>query len=57
MGICHIVGGVENSHSISKTPGDFIIAVDAGYKYLKGVKPDLVMGDFDSLVLSPKGRM
>lgn len=56
MGICHIVGGVENSHSISKTPGDFIIAVDAGYKYLKGVKPDLVMGDFDSLGFIPEGE-
>lgn len=35
----------------------YIIAVDAGYAHLEacGVKPDMAMGDFDSLGYKPKG--
>ncbi len=36
---------------------DFIIACDGGYKYLqeKGISPNLILGDFDSLGYIPKG--
>lgn len=36
---------------IEKAPGDLVIAVDGGLRHLidRGVQPDLVIGDFDSL--------
>ena len=36
---------------VEKKPGDLVIAVDGGLRYLieGGVRPDLVIGDFDSL--------
>ena len=37
---------------------EFVIAVDAGFAYLEelGVKPDMAVGDFDSLGYIPKCR-
>lgn len=37
---------------------DYVVAVDAGFAYLEklGVKPDLAIGDFDSLGYVPKAR-
>ena len=50
--ICYIVGAGEN-YGLDFTPsaGDFVIAADAGIRYLEehGVTADLVIGDFDSL--------
>jgi thiamine pyrophosphokinase len=56
MGICYIVGSMADGYRVYKKDGDLVIAVDAGYKNLKGVKPDLVMGDFDSLGFIPNGE-
>ena len=56
MGICYIVGSMADGYRVYKKDGDLVLAVDAGYKNLKGVKPDLVMGDFDSLGLFPMGE-
>lgn len=56
MGICYIVGSMADGYRVYKKYGDLVIAVDAGYKNLKGVKPDLVMGDFDSLGFIPNGE-
>ena len=36
---------------IEREPGDWVIAVDGGLKYLDkyGIEPDFLLGDFDSL--------
>lgn len=36
------------------SPDDLVIAADAGYKQLGGIKPHLVVGDFDSLGYVPR---
>lgn len=54
--VCHIVGaGDFFDHAITLQPGDFLIAVDAGYLYLKDkeCRIDLVIGDFDSMDVIP----
>ncbi len=55
MGICYLVGAMETRFPIRKKPGDMIIAADGGYRSLLslGIKPDLVVGDFDSLGYVP----
>ena len=55
-GKCYIIGGGENyGLNFKQQEGDYIIAADAGYKYLKeaGITADLVVGDFDSLEYVP----
>lgn len=51
MSMCVIVGGGE-FNGIDELPGerDLLIAADKGYKYLEkmGLKPDIIVGDFDS---------
>lgn len=59
MGICYVVGAGDCPKlDFEKQSGDLIIAADAGYKYLKKVnmKPDIVIGDFDSLGDAPQGE-
>ncbi len=54
--ICHIVGAGEFAPArFTPAPGDFIIAADGGFAHLQamGVKPDLLLGDFDSLETVP----
>lgn len=50
--ICYIVGAGEN-YGLDITPSlnDFVIAADAGLRYLEqcGIAANLVIGDFDSL--------
>lgn len=56
MKSCHIVGAGECKElKIKKESGDLIIAADGGYLYLEkaGIKPDIAIGDFDSLNISP----
>jgi len=50
MSRCFIVGAGDYSGGVPKR-GDFIIAADGGYTALvsRGITPDLVVGDFDSL--------
>lgn len=55
--VCYIVGSIEiESEKITPKPGDFVIAADGGYTNLQklGVKPDLLVGDFDSLEAVPE---
>lgn len=50
--ICYIIGAGENyGLDFTSTTEDFVIAADAGIRYLEqcGLTADLVIGDFDSL--------
>lgn len=54
---CFIVGaGSFQGMMVRPRPGDLVIAADGGYEYLKkeGIRPDVLMGDFDSLELLPE---
>lgn len=56
MGICFIFGAGEGlPKSFSRKNDDFVIAADAGIHHLNnlGVKPDIAVGDFDSLGFVP----
>ncbi len=59
MAVCYVVGAGEcDSLPIKKENGDIIIAVDGGMKHLErfGFKPDIIIGDFDSLGSVPEGN-
>ena len=48
---CVIVGAGEIHSKIDVRSGDFVIAADGGFCHLRnaGIKPDVLIGDFDSL--------
>lgn len=55
-GICHIVGAGDFAPQTFKiSQGDFVIAADKGFLHLKrlGIRPNLAVGDFDSLGFCP----
>lgn len=54
--ICYIVCALPQGKPFSPQAGDLVIAADAGYRQLGGVKPDYVVGDFDSLGFEPEGE-
>ncbi|MBQ6266607.1 MAG: thiamine diphosphokinase [Clostridia bacterium] len=57
MGICYIIGAGDCAPlTFTPQPGDFVIAADAGLRYLEkaGMQPDLIVGDFDSLGYVPQ---
>lgn len=55
-GICYIVGAGERPASLDVAKEGYWIAADGGYAVLQaaGIKPDLVLGDFDSLGYVPR---
>ena len=57
MSMCVIVGGGDFD-GLDELPGerDLLIAADRGYEYLKemGLKPDIIVGDFDSCKTKPE---
>jgi len=48
---CYIVGAGEFDEATLPQSDDYIIAADGGFSYLhgRGIDPDLIVGDFDSL--------
>ncbi|MEG1755655.1 MAG: thiamine diphosphokinase [Clostridia bacterium] len=57
MSICYIVGAFETDRLITPQLSDCVIAADAGYATLQrmNIKPDWIVGDFDSLGTVPIG--
>ena len=58
MAVCYVVGAGECPLlPIKKECGDLIIAADGGVKHLErfGIRPDIIIGDFDSLGIVPEG--
>ena len=56
---CFIFGAGEfDGLCLEPGTGDLIIAADAGLEYLKklGLRPDVLLGDFDSLGYIPEGK-
>lgn len=56
QGVCYIIGAGEFTPLCSiPAEEDYVIAADGGYRYLQqiGIHPDLVLGDFDSLLEKP----
>ncbi len=56
--VCYIVGAGDFDESREAfLESDYIIACDGGYEYLEkiGIKPDLIIGDFDSASAVPTG--
>lgn len=51
MSVCYIVGAGDFDTQLTLTEKDLVIAADGGYLHLKniGIKPHLIIGDFDSL--------
>ena len=59
MGICYIIGAGEDCGlDFVPTGDDLVIAADGGYAMLRkaGIRPNLVIGDFDSLGAAPEGE-
>ncbi len=54
MGICYIVAAMKTEYRIDKKPEDLVIAADGGYAQQFGCRPDMVIGDFDSLGYIPE---
>jgi thiamine pyrophosphokinase len=52
--VCYIVCALPQNKMFSPKPGDLVIAADGGYAHMGGIKPDLVVGDFDSLGYVPE---
>lgn len=58
MGICYIAGAADTTRILKQSMiknDDCVIAADGGYRLLQhwGIKPDQVVGDFDSLGYVP----
>ena len=53
-----IIVGAGSFDGMMERPGesDLVIAADGGYAYLKemGIEPDVLLGDFDSLEVTPR---
>lgn len=59
MGVCYIVGAGDCREPLSPAAGDYVIAADGGQAHLArmGVRPDLILGDFDSSAAPQDGEV
>ena len=57
MALCYIAGAAPCAERIYPDPKDFLIAADGGLGHLArwGLRPDLLIGDLDSLAAAPEG--
>ena len=55
MSVCYIYGAMPTQFRPTLRPGDLVIAADAGLRQLGNIRPDLIVGDFDSLGYIPEG--
>ena len=53
MSVCYIYGALPTRYRPTPQPGDLVIAADAGLCRLGDIRPDLVVGEFDSLGIVP----
>lgn len=56
MSVCYIIGAMPTEYIPCPRKGDIVIAADGGYANLHGIKPDMVVGDFDSLGFIPESE-
>lgn len=59
LGICYIIGAGDcEKLDFRKQKGDFVICADGGLAFAQkfNVEPDIIVGDFDSYGLVPKGE-
>ena len=58
MSRCFIAGAGEYCGTYTPKSGDYIVAADGGYAALvsRGITPDVVVGDFDSLETAPRHK-
>jgi len=58
MDICYIVGAVPSDCRPDPGEKDFVVAADRGYSQLRewSIRPDFVVGDFDSLGTIPENE-
>ena len=59
MSVCYIIAAGDcEKICINKNENDLIIAADGGLKYCErdGIKPDIILGDFDSLGFVPESE-
>ena len=56
---CVIIAGSPEFSAFKITPEDFVIAADSGYNHAveAGIIPDLIIGDFDSLINLPENKI
>ncbi len=58
MAVCYIVGAAAYCAPFTPSAGDLVIAADGGLRHLRvrGITPDRIVGDFDSLGATPQGE-
>lgn len=58
MAICYIVGAAAYCAPFTPSVGDWVIAADGGLTHLqkRGITPNRIVGDFDSLGTTPQGE-
>ncbi len=58
MAVCYIVGAAAYCAPFTPSAGDLVMAADGGFIHVRarGITPDCILGDFDSLGTTPHGE-